>query len=100
MAKDMISKESNIREVANLLSNIVASFVLTQYSRLYYWHIEHDKITALNRNQGNLDNSCLLSPPVIKELKWENNNILNSFCVMQHNPEVEYIIYTDASTIA
>ena len=66
-----------------------------RYDRLYYRYKEYDKITALKSSQDNFETQCPLNPSAIEELKWWENNNLNSFCVMISNPEIDYIIYLE-----
>ena len=63
----MVSKKASIKEVTRLLGNLVAAFEAVLFGRLYYCHLEYDKITALKNSEGIFDTPCLLSPPAIEE---------------------------------
>ena len=96
--EQLLAKSSTKREVSSLLGSIVASFEAVPNGRLHYRHIEFDKISALRQNQGNFEAKCYLSPIAIAELNWWKDNILQVYRVLKSIPEVDYIIYSDAST--
>ena len=94
----LLAKSSTIREVSSLLGSIVASFEAVPYEKLHYRHTESDKISALKQNQGNFEAKCYLSPTAIVESNWWKDNILEAYRGLKSIPEVDYTIYSDAST--
>ena len=57
-----------------------------------------DKISALKQNEGNFEAKCYLSPAAIAELKWWRDNMLQIYRVLKSTPEVDYTVYSAAST--
>ena len=65
---------------------------------LHCRHIEFDKISALKQNKGNFQAKCYLCPTATAELKWWKKNILQVYRELKSIPEIDYVIYSDAST--
>ena len=82
MVKDKVRSQSYGKLLA--YQAILWPLEAIRYDRLYYRYKEYDKITALKSSQDNFE-----------ELKWWENNNLNSFCVMISNPEIDYITYLE-----
>ena len=96
--EELLAKSRTIREVSSLLGSIVASFQAVSNGRLHYRHIELDKISGLKQNQGNFETKCYLSQTAIAKLSWWSDNILQVYRVFKSTPEVDYTIFSDAST--
>ena len=96
--EELLTKSSAIREVSSLLGSIVAFFEAVPNGKLHYRHIEFDKIPALKQNQGNFEGKCYLSPTAIAELNWWKDTILQVYRLSKSIAEVDYTIYSDAST--
>ena len=65
---------------------------------MYCCHPEYGKITELKNSKGNFDTPGILSSQAIEKVKWWERSILDAFCVIKSNPEINYIICTDPST--
>ena len=90
------NKCPTIRELAQVIGNIVASFPAVTYGPLHYRSLELDKIYSLRRYAYNFDKPATISPNAKMELLWWISNIQNSF----HNiiqPKPDIVICTDAS---
>ena len=96
--EELLTKSRTIRKASSLLGSIVASFEAVPNGRLHYRHIELDKISALKQNQGNFETRCYLSQTAIAKLSWWLDNILQVYRVFKSTPEVDYTIFSDAST--
>ena len=94
----LLTKSSTIREVSILLGSIVASFEAVPNGRPHYRHIEFDQISALKQNRGSFEAKCYLSPTTIADLNWWKDNMLEVYRVLKSIPEVNYTMYSDAST--
>ena len=64
-----------IRESAQVIDKIVASFPGVMHGPLYYRYLERDKNIALRNNQGDFDAYTPLSDEAISELNWWINNV-------------------------
>ena len=64
-----------IREVAQVIGNLVAAFPALPYGQLYYRELEKRKIKALAHSAGNVDSYLVLTAKALCELRWWINNI-------------------------
>ena len=87
----------DIRSIARFLGNITAAMAAVRYGKLYYRHIEYDKIAALKKAAGNFDSVCPISQRARDEITWWLHNIHSSFAYMKNTPYVDVTIHTDAS---
>ena len=94
----LVSEQNHtIREVAQVIGKIVASFAAVKYGPLHYRQLEKDKKLALKRTRGDFDELMQLSEGSIEELKWWIVNVIdaeNDIC----GSEPDLTISTDAST--
>lgn len=90
------SSTFTIRQLAQFLGNIVAAFPAVPYGKLHYREMERNKISALKTSKGDFDANMSLSHKSILEIDWWINNIIDSFKYIR-SPEVDNILYTDAS---
>lgn len=82
-SKLLKKSQVTIREAAQVIGMIVASFPAVKYGALQYRHLENDKKTALKDSKGNFDGVMCLSAPARGELLWWIDNIdcaTNSVC--------------------
>ena len=86
-----------IRTLAKFLGNIVAAFEAIPMGRLYYRNIELDKVNGLKASGGDFDKSCNISYQARIELIWWLENIDYASRSLLPHPQVDFIIYTDAS---
>ena len=87
-----------IREIAEVIGKLVASFPGVMSGPLYYRKLEKENILALKFNKGNFDASMKLFAAARKELQWWIENIDMTFKpVSPGKPKVT--ITTDASPI-
>ena len=63
---------------------------------MYYCHPEYNTVTELKNRKGNFDTPGM-SSQAIEKVKWWEHSILDAFCVIKSNPEIDYIICTDPS---
>ena len=97
MASSILSVPKDIRSIARFLGNITAAMAAVRYGKLYYRHIEYDKIAALKKAAGNFDSVCPISQRARDEITWWLHNIHSSFAYMKNTPYVDVTIHTDAS---
>lgn len=91
------AKKWSIRELAQVIGQIVACFPGVLWGPLYYRKLEENKILALRKAKGNYDAyMTTLSSEARKELEWWNNNILKASKPIKHE-EPDIVIDTDAS---
>ena len=91
-------KKPTIREAAQVIGKIVASFPAVRYGPLHYRSLEEDKKEALRESRGDFDHTMTLSESSQTELKWWEDNVESaSNDVCTGDPEV--VISTDASLI-
>ncbi|KAK7474676.1 hypothetical protein BaRGS_00034100 [Batillaria attramentaria] len=83
-----------IRELAQLIGQLVASFPGVMWETLYYRELEKQKIQALRMNKGNFDKKTKLTEAAIKEVKWWLENLGGAFMPIGR----EIVLTTDAST--
>ena len=86
-----------IRMVSSFIGNITASFEAVPFGRLHYRNLEYCKTEALKASRYNFDSQCRLNDKAITEIKWWVENITDSFSYINNIPEIDKIIYTDAS---
>lgn len=90
-------KRFTVRELAQVIGQMVAAFPAVQWGPLYYRQLEKDKSEALKCNEGNFEALITLSDAGREELEWWIENITTAFVSLKKNePSVE--IKTDAST--
>lgn len=97
-ACDIILKKNKclIRELSQLLGNIVATFPAAQYGPLHYRTIEREKIVALKQNNDNYDSVMIVTDECKTEILWWKQNINNLFSDISHgSPQI--ILTSDAS---
>ena len=80
-----------------ILGNFSAAFEGVPYGRLHFRNLEHDKIRSLKKHIGNFDKICTLSSKGVADIKWWRDNIHSAVKSLNPHPEIDYIIYTDAS---
>ena len=94
----LLKKSCSIRTLASFLGNIVSSFEAVPNGKLYYSNIEQQKIEALKISKGNFDiNIKQLSSASLSEIKWWHNQIMHATLSIKPTPDIDYVIYTDAS---
>ena len=90
-------KVASIREVAQVIGQLVAAFPAVQWGPLYYRHLEKDKTQALKTSKGNFEAKMMLSQEGKIELQWWIDNVETAyFPLVRKDPSIE--IRTDAST--
>ena len=97
--KALLSRaQPTIRQTAQAIGKIVASFPAVKYGPLHYRSLEEDKKEALKANNGNYDAYMTLSPDSVAELEWWLANATSAYKdIFTEDPEV--VITTDASLI-
>ena len=85
-----------IREVAQVIGNLVAAFPAVPYGQLYYRELERCKIKALAHSAGNFDSHLVLTAKALCELRWWIDNI-RTIKRPIHPPDIDFIIHSDAS---
>ena len=86
----------SVREVAEVVGKIVASFPAVQYGPLHYRSLERDKIEALKCNKGDFDSQMTLSEGSKQELEWWCANV-HSACKTIGIKDPEVVVFTDSS---
>jgi hypothetical protein len=95
----LIKKELNIiRDVAQCISKLVASFVAVKYGPLFYRNLEQDKSNALKQNKGDFDQLMRLSAKAKTELLWWIEQIDTTFNDIT-TPDLDISVSSDASSI-
>lgn len=92
------SSRVKVREVAQLLGMMSASFIAVKFGKLNYRALERDKISALKSNHGNYEGYMEISSLGKADIWWWVQNVFSSFndiCV----PNPALTLTTDASTI-
>ena len=84
----LLRKSPTIREIAEVIGKMVASFPGVQLGPLYYRQLENDKIKALRENYGNFDRPMVISGTASADLKWWINNIQTSYKPIRVAPPV------------
>ena len=75
----LLRKLPTIREVAEVIGKMVASFPGVQLGPLYYRQLENDKFQALREKYGNFDRPMVISGTARADLKRWINNIHTSY---------------------
>ena len=92
LGKNMIT----IRELSELIGQMVASFPAVEHGRLFYRLIENEKSAALKQAKGEFDAQTCISDQARRDIQWWISNIPTSSCPISHgNPN--FIMKTDAS---
>lgn len=85
-----------IRELAETVGKLVASFPGVQFGPLFYRTLDNEKIAALRRHCGNYEAKISLSSTAKADLDWWCNNIESAYKpVIITKPDLEF--ETDAS---
>lgn len=90
-------KKFTIRELAQLIGQMVAAFPAVEWGPLYYRRLDKDKSEGLKNKKGDFDAVISLSQEATVELDWWIHNVKNSVCHLQR-AEASVQIMTDAST--
>ena len=90
------SNKLSIRDVAQLIGNLVATFQAVPFGPIYYRSLEIDKINALRQYDGDFDTNISLSTQSRSDISWWIDNIDSAFKSIIPLP-IDIIIYTDAS---
>ena len=90
-------KKTTIRQLAQVIGQIVAAFPAVLWGPLFYRDLEKNKSEALKKNKGNVEAWTCLSKDAEEELDWWIKNVESSFSPLQTTePEIE--LKTDASS--
>ena len=94
---ELLGKQNpTIRQVAQVIGKLIATFPAIQYGPLFYRNLERDKILALKSSKGHFDRPMNLSEASKQELMWWFNNIhCQSAPISRDRPALE--LRTDAS---
>ena len=85
-----------VREVAQVIGKMVASFPAVRYGPLHYCSLENDKKEALKRCKGDFDKTLTLATDNREELSWWIDNVQDSYInVRTSKPDV--VVTSDAS---
>lgn len=85
-----------IRELAQVIGNLVSTFDGVKYGQLFYRNLEQQKIKALRINRGNFEASVTVTASMKQELKWWIDNLPTSFNdITVKDPEL--VLYADAT---
>ncbi|XP_068675354.1 uncharacterized protein [Montipora foliosa] len=84
----LLRKSPTIREAAEVIGKMVASFPGVQLGPLYYRQLENDKIKALREKYGNFDRPMVISGTARADLKGWINNIHTSYKPIRVAPPV------------
>ena len=94
---DVVFAERNtIRDVAELIGILVASFTGVEYGRLHYRALDKDKVQALKTARGNFDASIVLSSTAKEDVTWWIDNIEGETRCISHGACVAFLS-TDTS---
>ena len=88
-----------IREVAQVMGNLVAAFPAVPNGQFYYRELEKCKIKALAHSAGNFDSYLVLTAKALYELRWWIDNIRTVKRPI-HSLDIDLIIHSDASKMA
>ena len=98
MGLGLLSKDNRtIRMVSRFIGNLTASFEAVPHGRLYYRHLEFSKTSALEASKYDFDAPCPLSNQAMGEIGWWIDHIRDSFAYIKAIPDIDRVIYTDAS---
>ena len=84
-----------IRELAQVIGQLVAAFPAVEWGPLYYRQLEREKTKALKHSKGSFEDTMTLSQEGKIELVWWIENI-HTACFKLEKPTLELV--TDAST--
>ena len=87
-----------IREVAQLIGNLVAATEAVPLAPLHFRTLENEKIVALKQRKGNFDCSMVLTPLALSDISWWLNNIDLQVRHILPVP-ISLTIYCDASKL-
>lgn len=90
-------KRIRIRELAQVIGMLVATFPANRWGPLYFRQLEKDKSDALKVAKGNFESLANLSDNACSELDWWIENIDESYHTVQ-NACHDITIQTDASS--
>ena len=97
MISDVLNSHSiTIRQIAQLVGELVSTFPASAYGPLYYRNIECDKTHALSLNQGNYNAYITLSDGAKDDLHWWLQNISDMYKPIQL-PSISVEFSSDAS---
>lgn len=85
-----------IRELAELVGQLVASFPGVLYGQLFYRSLDNHKTMALKLARGNFETKTLLPQDCWDDLDWWITNIASTSCPILRGPP-DVTICTDAS---
>ena len=93
----LIHKKPTVRLLASVIGSCISLLPALPLGKLHYRNLEKEKTKALKLNKGNFNGKVKnLNPQAIKELYWWLKNIPRA-CRNIHLPQVDFVIYTDAS---
>ena len=69
----------SIRDVAELVGQMVGSFPGVDHGKLYYRALDNDKSRALTQSKGDFDATMILSERAKQDLTWWTENIYNAY---------------------
>ena len=91
-------KKPTIRDLASVIGSVTATFPAIPFGKMHYRNAEHCKIEALKIHKGDYMAPIILNPSTELELQWWIDNLDYTNTNLQI-PEVDIVIYTDASEI-
>ena len=98
LIQQLLSSNITVRDLAQVIGTLVASFPAVEYGRLFYRQLEMLKTQTL-RNAFNYDKQILLTQEARDELRWWTvEGIYSSRPLVRENPCM--LIRTDASSFA
>ena len=90
------SHSCTIRQVARVKGKITATRPANKWAQLQTMNLEIEKNNALMENKFNYDATMTLTSLAKGDLKWVTQTLRTSSAPI-HVPEIDYVIYTDAS---
>ena len=98
LIQQLLSSTITVRDLAQVIGTLMASFPVVEYGRLFYRQLEMLKTQTL-RNAFNYDNQILLTQEARAELRWWTvEGIYSSRPLVRENPCM--LIWTDTSSFA
>ena len=92
----LASDNVKIRDLAQLIGKLIASFPGVMHGPLFYRSLEADKTKALRISKGNFDDNMCLSEDSRREIRWWMVNIPHVYNVISHGLP-SFTLTTDAS---
>ena len=92
----LTSTQFSIREIAQVIGYMVASFPGVMFGQLHYRILEGEKSQALQYSKGDYDSKMTLSSSAQSELQWWVENICEAYNII-NRPPPNFTIFTDAS---